>query len=388
MVKTLYGNVTYNEQELEWNAEPGACDACKKLDGKIYKSAADIPDKPHPNCKCWIKIAKKDKKITDPIELHRKKIKDRKETELELDKLSGDANSIEEDIDMYLTIINGREKQIQQLEEAVNINKLKQSERQKILHAKNEIKSAKSATLKAKLNISNIKKEIKECRDPKKLYLKFRIIKDKLKQIQEDFIVDKAEKWNTLLYGKIHAAVFNMPESYNFFSIGIDENKNLEYINRNGKLYNSTQNLENARLSGEITQRIAKESTRTDCEVVTFGTGSPAAKKIQNSAALKKFLSENMETLKKNKSIPDTTIEFTALDKDLYSSFHGAEIKNIFVDSEENLNFRIEDYYNFNPNRTSLKGRIGEKLQNSGQLKPYYIITVLKLPKKIWQSGH
>ena len=90
-----------------------------------------------------------------------------------------------------------------------------------------------------------------------------------------------------------------MPESYNLFSIGIDENKNIEYINRNGKLYNSTQNLENARLSGEITQRIAKESTRTDCEVVTFGTGSPAAKKIQKSTALKKFLSENMEALKK-----------------------------------------------------------------------------------------
>lgn len=63
------------------------------------------------------------------------------------------------------------------------------------------------------------------------------------------------------------------------------------------------------------------------------------------------------------------------------------EIKNIFVDSEENLHFRIEDYYNFNPNRTSLKGRIGEKLQNNGFLKPYYIITVLKLPKKIRQSG-
>ena len=145
MAKTLYGNVTYNEQELEWNAEPGACDACKKLDGKIYKSAADIPDKPHPNCKCWIKIAKKDKKITDPIELHRKNIKDRKETELELNKLSGDANSIEEDIDMYLTIINGREKQIQQLEEAVNINKLKQSER------KNRRKITKQRVSKAVL---------------------------------------------------------------------------------------------------------------------------------------------------------------------------------------------------------------------------------------------
>ena len=32
---------------------------------------------------------------------------------------------------MYLTIINGREKQIQEFEEEVNINKLKQPERQK-----------------------------------------------------------------------------------------------------------------------------------------------------------------------------------------------------------------------------------------------------------------
>ena len=289
---------------------------------------------------------------------------------------------------MYLTIINGREKQIQQLEEAVNINKLKQSERQKILHTKNEIKSAKSCTLKAKLNISHIKKEIKEFSNPKKLYLKYSAIKDKLKQIQEDFIVDKAEKWNTLLYGKIHSTVFNMPESYNLFSIGIDnENKNIEYINKNGKLYNSTKSLENSDLSQSITRRITGESTSSDCEVVVFGTESAMAKKIQKSTALKKFLSENMEALKKNKSLSDTTIEFTALDKDLYSSFHGAEIKNIFVDSEENLHFRIEDYYNFNPNRTSLKGRIEEKLQNNGFLKPYYIITVLKLPKKIRQSG-
>ena len=91
-----------------------------------------------------------------------------------------------------------------------------------------------------------------------------------------------------------------MPESYNLFSIGIDnENKNIEYINKNGKLYNSTKSLENSDLSQSITRRITGESTSSDCEVVVFGTESAMAKKIQKSTALKKFLSENMEALKK-----------------------------------------------------------------------------------------
>lgn len=71
---------------------------------------------------------------------------------------------------------------------------------------------------------------------------------------------------------------------------------------------------------------------------------------------------------------------------DLYSTFHGAEIKNIYVDSEENLNLRIEDFYNFNPDRTSVKGRVGEKLQKQGDLENFYVITVLKIPKTIWQD--
>ena len=78
--------------------------------------------------------------------------------------------------------------------------------------------------------------------------------------------------------------------------------------------------------------------------------------------------------------------EFESIDKDLYSTFHGAEIKNISVDNQGNINLRIEDFYNFNPGRTSVKGRIGEKHQNRGELGPYYIITVLKIPKEQWQK--
>lgn len=37
-----------------WKTEPNACDKCNELDGTEYTSKSDIPEKPHPNCKCKI----------------------------------------------------------------------------------------------------------------------------------------------------------------------------------------------------------------------------------------------------------------------------------------------------------------------------------------------
>lgn len=62
-----------------WVAESCACDVCQEMDGKIYDSANDILDRPHPNCKCHIEIIEKesDEPITDPMKViqENKKIK-------------------------------------------------------------------------------------------------------------------------------------------------------------------------------------------------------------------------------------------------------------------------------------------------------------------------
>lgn len=66
---------------------------------------------------------------------------------------------------------------------------------------------------------------------------------------------------------------------------------------------------------------------------------------------------------------------------------HGAEIKNIRFDKErKNILCTIEDFYNFNPNRTSVKGRIGYKLQKQGDLMPFYVIINVKIPKSVWDK--
>lgn len=48
----LKGSVSYTK--YIWHAEPDACEKCQALDGKEFEIKEDIPEKPHPNCKCTI----------------------------------------------------------------------------------------------------------------------------------------------------------------------------------------------------------------------------------------------------------------------------------------------------------------------------------------------
>lgn len=48
-----------------WHTEPNACKKCQELDGTEYNSKEDIPEKPHPNCKCYIEEIKDDDEACD-----------------------------------------------------------------------------------------------------------------------------------------------------------------------------------------------------------------------------------------------------------------------------------------------------------------------------------
>lgn len=39
-----------------WDTNAGACDSCQELNNTIYNSENDIPEKPHPNCKCSVEM--------------------------------------------------------------------------------------------------------------------------------------------------------------------------------------------------------------------------------------------------------------------------------------------------------------------------------------------
>ena len=96
-----------------WHVESSqACDACQSLDGTEYIYEGDIPDRPHPNCRCYIEIVKniennqnQDQEPCDCWE-QIQSIMD------ETDELEGEANSlidemffIQDEVENYLYII-------------------------------------------------------------------------------------------------------------------------------------------------------------------------------------------------------------------------------------------------------------------------------------------
>lgn len=50
----LKGGISYND--YIWRTEEGACEKCQALNGLTFSNIADIPDKPHPNCRCWVEV--------------------------------------------------------------------------------------------------------------------------------------------------------------------------------------------------------------------------------------------------------------------------------------------------------------------------------------------
>ena len=101
--KLIYGGVSkYNAAGVifEWVSESTACETCKSLNGTYYNSIEDIPDRPHPNCKCYVK------------DIHIG-TEDYESLQREIDKIYGDLSSLR---DQILTSMNEEESDIQNSE--------------------------------------------------------------------------------------------------------------------------------------------------------------------------------------------------------------------------------------------------------------------------------
>ena len=52
-----------------WRTEEKACERCQSLNGQEYYNIEDIPDRPHPNCKCYLET-KTDDELCDCYDLY------------------------------------------------------------------------------------------------------------------------------------------------------------------------------------------------------------------------------------------------------------------------------------------------------------------------------
>lgn len=397
MGKKLYGHVSKDNLQYEWKSEPGACKVCQAMDGTIYESANDIPDRPHPNCKCWIDVQEKDndENLTDPFEIRKEIYKDKKRSELELGKLSGDAKSLEEEVDEYLRQIESKENELSDFEREIGNIPLEPKDKQKLGDIKEQLDFAKYKGQNAKQKISTLKKDIERV---KRDIEQKNIDNDELinlidrlkytKDILEEYVVKNMTKEQADNVAEFLSHLSDFKETtalWNLSSSKFENNrKNNDYLTKNGYVYAKIEDLHNTNLERDIKYRLKTETGKDNCKVVVLHNNSSMAKAIIQNNDFKNFLKENIKELEKNKYIPEKSITFKS--GDLYNAMHGANVKDIKIDDNGNITLRVEDLYNFEPNRTSVKGRLGEKYQNEGQIENYYVITKLEIPKYIWNK--
>lgn len=61
----LKSGISYNK--YVWHSENGehTCDTCKELDGKVFDFYDEVPERPHPNCKCYVEIVENNNSQND-----------------------------------------------------------------------------------------------------------------------------------------------------------------------------------------------------------------------------------------------------------------------------------------------------------------------------------
>ena len=375
--KTLYGNIEQNDYYYEWHSEPGACEKCQSMDGKTFDDANTIPDKPHPNCKCWIE--RKKYPSSDPIEYHRDKIQEQKDLELEFEKLKGDLSCLEAECDKSIEIIDNELDTIEQVEYTINPEYLKPLDVEKIQEVKQELENNKQEVMKAKVSITKYKDNF----TPSGTIKEISAFEFKINELKEQLNNLYAEiKLHGLTYGiwliglreKDAAALWDMSIT------GILEND--PYIKKNGEFYFSISNLKDKNLVNKVRYKIQKQLGKENSKGVVFNNKSSLAKNIQESINFQDKISEIKDELIKKRHVDDKTLEFKS--GNLYHALHFVDLIDIHLDEEDNLSLKILDTYDFNPNEKHILVQTARDLQEKSKLETFYTITEIKIPYNKW----
>ena len=394
-----------NELQYIWISEPGACDKCKSLDGKIYDSAEDIPPKPHPNCKCHVKPIEKKKNITDPIEKYRANSRKENQTKIELEKLEGDIKCLLDETNAAEEVINNQLEQINKIVEDENFKNLSDSDKNAIEKYKFDIRIEKNEISQIKEKANSIISALKELKNfsintINNIADKKDALANKLKQLDTKLyrIVDEiAYRTNiiSILRRIVFAEVINPrnsfikePDATALWNIAATKDfQNNNYINENGKVIDTINDIQNPQMQEHISKKVKQQLGSTNKKGIWFHAKSSLAKAYSNSKDFKAYIKNIKPQLVKNKECPNGSIEFKAKnDANLYHAIHYADILEIKLDKQENLHAKIFDTYDFNKDKYfSLVGQ-ARILQEHHDIETYYTITDIIIPKDIWMN--
>ena len=393
LLSEFAGTVVY-----KWVAEPNACDRCRSMNGMTYYSLDDIPEKPHPNCKC--RLEANTQSASQTFYVNASVYEDKtQETKEEIYKMKTEIEKLDQKAQENLKEVEKQEKLIKEIENKIDVNTLPPEEKRQFDEAKSGIDKLKyEITTDCKI-LKNLKTLLYSSVSKRKNDIM--VILPKIQASLYDsallinrynFFTNKIIKMIFNLIGKKHITKHNMLEAYNLYKIASPEFKyNKEYVEQNGYMFGSIKDFPDNKIQVDIRkvlkeEEIAEQIKLRDSKVIFLKDDSTLARAIINSNTFERFLNENRDNLIKNKRIPDTSITFESDDSDLYAAIHGCWFKNIHIDSNQNLQIRVEDLYDFNKRFTSVKAVVGRYLQDTRMLIPFYLIVDLTIPEKKWNN--
>ena len=115
---------------------------------------------------------------------------------------------------------------------------------------------------------------------------------DEIKKAGEEYFVENITKQDSYNYGKVFSMLTGNTNAYELYEVAfLDKNYNLSYIQKNGKIYNSTSELGDEKLAKKIKARLYLERTgMDDCKVFDMNENSSLSKKIAQSEEIKMLL--------------------------------------------------------------------------------------------------
>jgi len=208
-------------------------------------------------------------------------------------------------------------------------------------------------------------------------------LKNQYHKAVDDMVVNGTNKGVADIVGDVFSFFYNTHNANALYKMASPNyNPNSDYIKKNGILYNSTEDLHDEKLEKKIKARLLLENTgMKDCKVFIGDEDSSLSLQLANSPEVINLVKNDIQYIRKLKSFPAVGTDIVFSNPDLYNSIHGGNISEAKFDNEGNLHLVIEDLYNFNEGRTSVRGRIGEKFQKEGSIIPYYIKFNVIIPK-------
>ena len=350
--KTLTGGIT-NDSGLEytWVTEPGACEKCKALDGTTYKTADDVPDKPHPNCKCHVRVRKNRITATDPLERLREERKQQKNAQIDKERQEGQLKILVEEIDANIEYLEIKESILYRFE---------------ALHPK--LDEGERANLEErKVVISNKIKELKD-------YKKFIVYG----------IADKPHSTDALNIG-IQVIGYALPPAKELWNIAYTKFENFK--DENSRFIGHPKYIKDEALKNRIIEKLKSQNMALDSRGVYFNSNSDVAKMIVKTDAFKDFLLRHKEDLLTHKTkLHNDSLGFSAKDLTGLLAYGKADIFDIVIDSDGTIHAKVLDTYDFNKYERYFLVKWGRNYQEDGKIEVYYSITDIVVQKKYWEQ--